>query len=162
MHMLDQDNQRTNQAKRIINDPALRERQQFIAVLVMFVIVAIIIGALYLVQATTNISNARDIQNLSEQRDRLEREIEGLRAENAELLSLQSMYERATTLGFVTAGPDSIQYIVVDGYVYDLPAPTLTPVLITATPQIYEDNFAGWLQRQFDALRNQFDNWGEE
>lgn len=140
-----------------------RERQQFIAVLILFVVVSIIIGALYLVQATTNVGNARDIQLLREQRSRIQRENEALKAENARLNSIPRLQERAATLGFVTAVyPDNIQYIVVDGYVYDQPAPTLTPILQTATPQVYEDNFAGWLQRQMDRLQDQFEGWSEE
>lgn len=137
-----------------------RERQQFIAMLVAFVILTILLGSLYLVQATTNVSTARDIQNLREQRDRLLRENEALRAENAQLNSIPLLSERAATLGFVTASPNDIQYIVVEGYVYNQPAPTLTPVLVTPTPQVYDDNFAGWMQRQLDDLRSLFQNWG--
>jgi cell division protein FtsB len=129
--------------------------------LVAFVALAILLGALYLLQATTNVSTARDIQSLREERDRLQRDIEALRAENAQLNSIQALMERAATLGFVTASPNDIQYVVVEGYVYDLPAPTLTPVLYTPTPRVYEDNFAGWVNRQLDALRELFQNWGE-
>jgi len=139
-----------------------RERQQFIAMLILFVIVAIIIGALYLVQATTNVSNARDIQQLRDQRSRLEREIEALKAENAQLNSIPRLQERAAALGFTPAALENQRWLVVEGYVYDQPAPTLTPVQITPTPQVYEDNFAGWLQRQIDHLRDQFSSWGEE
>lgn len=144
------------------NKAEQRERQQFIAVLVLFVAVSIIIGALYLVQATTNVTNARDIQALRERRDRLQRENEALRAENAQLYSVPSLFSRASTLGFVTAAPEDIQYIVVEGYIYNQPAPTLTPVLMTPTPQVYDDNFAGWLRRQLDKLRALFENWGKE
>jgi hypothetical protein len=73
-----------------------------------------------------------------------------------------SLFERAATLGFVTAGPEDIQYLVVEGYVYDQPAPTLTPRIETATPQVYDDNFAGWLDRQMDNLRELFEGWGQE
>ncbi len=140
----------------------MREQQQFVAVLVLFVIVSLIIGALYLVQATTTVTTARDIQQMREDRDRLIRDIELLRAESAELNSVPNLMERAATLGFVTAGPEDIQYIVINGYVYDQPAPTLTPVLITPTPQVYDDNFAGWLSRQLDALRTLFASWSQE
>lgn len=139
-----------------------REQQQFVALLILLVVLAIIIGALYLVQATTNVTNTRDIQNLREQRDRLIRENELLRAENAELYSVPRLIERASTLGFVTAGPESIQWISVDGYVYDQPPPTLTPILYTPTAQAYDDNFAGWLRQQLDALGELFDTWGQE
>lgn len=144
------------------NDTPQRERQQFVALLVLFVAVSIIIGALYLVQATTNVSTARDIQLLRERRDRIQRENEALRAENAELNSVPLLMERAATLGFLTAAPENIQYIVVDGYVYDEPAPTITVAQPTPTPQVYDDNFAGWLQRQWDALQDVFEDWGSQ
>lgn len=139
-----------------------REQRQFFAVLVLFTFVAIILGALYLVQATTNVGNARDIQNLRERRDRIFRENELLKAENAQLASVPRMMERAATLGFVTAAPEDIQYLVVEGYVYNQPAPTLTPVLMTPTPLVYEENFAGWVERQLDKLQELFEHWSEE
>ena len=153
---------RTRQLREKISQSDQRERQQFIAVLALFVVVSIIIGALFLVQATTNVGTARDIQQLREKRSRIERQNEALRAENAELNSIPRLIERANALGFVTAAPKDIQYLTVEGYVYNQPAPTSTPVLITPTPQIYEDNFAGWLQRQLDWIQGQFDSWGEE
>jgi cell division protein FtsB len=156
------DSNRGSQLRPVYDEQRGRERQQFIAALILFVVVAIIIGALFLVQATTNVGNARDIQELREQRDRLLRENEALRAENAQLASVPSLFERAATLGFVTAGPEDIQYLVVEGYVYDQPAPTLTPRIETATPQVYDDNFAGWLDRQMDNLRELFEGWGQE
>ena len=159
--MLD-DSNRVSQLRQPIYKGDQRERQQFVAVLILFVVVAIIIGALYLVQATTNVGNVRDIQQLRDERNRLTRDNEMLRATNAALNSIPRMVERAATLGFVTAAPEDIQWIVVEGYVYDQPAPTLTPVLVTATPQVYEDNFSGWLQRQLNWLRDQFDGWAEE
>jgi cell division protein FtsL len=153
-----QEPQRASQLKPIER----REQRQFIAVLVLFVVVSIILGALYLVQATTNVSNSRDIQTLREQRDRIQRENELLKAENAQLASVPRLMERAATLGFVTASVDDIQYMVIDGYVFDQPAPTLTPVQVTATPQIYEENFAGWLKRQTDKLQDIFERWSNE
>jgi hypothetical protein len=38
----------------------------------------------------------------------------------------------------------------------------LTPRIETATPQVYDDNFAGWLDRQMDNLRELFEGWGQE
>jgi cell division protein FtsB len=151
------------QAQERIDKYANQQRQQFVALMVMFVVVAIIIGALYLIQATTNVTNARDIQNLREDRARLERDIELLRAENAELNSIPYLREQAATLGFQDAIPgENLVWVQVDGYAYNAPAPTLTPVRITATPRTYDDNFAGWLRERWDWLRDQFNNWAEE
>jgi cell division protein FtsB len=130
-----------------------------VAVVVLLAVVTLIIGALYLAQTTTSITTARDIRQLDQQKGRLERENELLRAEIARLNSLQNLEERAATLGFRPAGPDDILYLVVDSYVYNQPAPTPTLVIATPTPDTYEENFAGWLKRQFDALREQFRKW---
>lgn len=159
--MLDDSNRR-KQLRQPLYKGNARERQQFIAVMVLFVVVALIIGALYLVQATTNVSKVRDIQQLREQRDRIQRENEALKAENAALYSIPNLIQRAEVLGFVTAGPESIQYLVVDGYVFAQPGPTITPVQISPTPLVYDDNFSGWLQRQFDSLQELFEKWGQE
>ena len=159
--MLDDPNQPLRPRQAILR-PDSDERQQFFAVLVLFVVVAIIIGALYLVQATTNFSNVRDIYTLREERGRIQRDIESLRAESAELNSIPRLLSRAATLGFEPAGPDNIQYIVVEGYVYNQPGATLTPVRQTPTPLVYEDNFSGWVRQQTDWLKHQFDGWAAE
>ncbi len=159
--MLDDSNRR-RQLRTPLYKGNQRERQQFVAVLVLFVVVALIIGALYLVQSTTNVSTVRQIQQLREDRDRLQRENEAIKAENAELYSIPNLIQRAESLGFVTAGPESIQYLVVEGYEFDKPGPTLTPVQLSPTPLVYDDNFAGWLRRQLDSLQNLFENWGTE
>lgn len=140
--------------------PAPDDNQgQTIAIVVLMVVLSLIIGGLYLAQATTNIATARDIEMLDRQRSRIQRDNERLRADIARLQSLDNLHTRAATLGFEEAGPEDIQYLPVDGYVYNQPAPTPTLVQPTATPETYEENFAGWLQRQFEALRRQFREW---
>lgn len=151
------------------NSPQATEKQpikqinqnqgQVVAIIILLVVLALIIGGLYLAQATTNISTARDIELLNQRRGRVERDNERLRADIARLQSLDSLYTRAAELGFEEAGPEDIQYLVVDGYIYNQPAPTTTPIVVTPTPETYEENFAGWLKRQFDALRDQFQDW---
>jgi hypothetical protein len=71
-------------------------------------------------------------------------------------------FARAATRGSVTAAPEASQHLVLDGDAYAQPAPTLTPRSETATPQVYDDNFAGWLDRQMDNLRELFEGWGQE
>ena len=132
---------------------------QSVIIIALIVVLGVIVGGLYLAQATTNISTARDIELKDEERGRLQRENERLQAEIARAERLDNLHTRAATLGFVEAGPDDIQYIVVDGYSYKQPIPTTTPLGITVTPETYEENFAGWFQRQFDDLRKQFSNW---
>lgn len=118
------------------------------------------IGALYLIQSTTTTTTARVLDQMSDQRDRLERENERLRVEIADLESLPLRMTRAAEMGFREAGPGDIQYIVVEGYRYNRPVATATPTP-TPTPEApeYADTFEGWLQKQWDALKDQFDQW---
>ena len=136
-----------------------QNQSQTVIIIALIVVLGVIVGGLYLAQATTNISTARDIELKDEERGRLQRENERLRAEIARAQRLDNLHTRAATLGFAEAEPDDIQYIVVDGYSYEQPIPTSTPMALTATPETYEENFAGWLQRQFDDLRQQFSSW---
>lgn len=135
-------------------------QRQVVAVVVLLAIVALIIGGLYLAQTTTSLTTARDIRQMNQNRSRIERENEMLRAEIARLQNLESLQNRAATLGFVPANPTNIIYLVVDGYVYNVPAPTPTLVQSTTTPEAYQENFAGWLKRQYDSLIDQFSEWG--
>lgn len=136
-----------------------QQQGQAAAIVILLVVLSFIIGGLYLAQATTNITTARDIELLDGERGRIERDNERLKAEIARNQRLDNLHTRAATLGFEEAGPDDIQYIVVDGYEFAAVAPTPTLLEFTATPETYEENFAGWLKRQFDELRSQFSDW---
>lgn len=135
------------------------QQSQTVAVLILLAVVSLIIGGLYLAQSTTNITTVRDIEQRRAERDQFERENERMKAEIARLRSLDNLMTRAFELGFREAGQNDIQYIIVDGYTYAEPTMMPTQIRPTATSVDYEENFAGWLSRQFDALRQEFDNW---
>lgn len=135
---------------------------QIVAVIVLLSVVSLIIGGLYLAQATSNITTVRDIEQLRLQRNQVQRENERLKAEIANLQRIDNLMTRAATLGYQSAGPEDIKWLFVDGYVYNQPTPLPTRVIVTVAPEIYEENFAGWLQRQFNALRDQFRQWSGE
>lgn len=142
--------------------PPSNAQPQFVAVIVLLALVTLIIGGLYLAQATTNITTVRDIELLRQERQRLERENEQLKADIARLESIDNRMNRAATLGFQPAGPEDIQYLIVDGYEYRKPTAIPTQVLVpTVTPQSYDEDFAGWLRHQFDILADQFRNWAD-
>lgn len=141
--------------------PAPENQAQVVAVIVLLVIVSLIIGGLYLAQATTNITTVRDIERLQLERSRVERDNERLRAEIARLQSIDNLRVRAATLGYEEASAEDMQFIVVEGYVYNQPTLLPTAVVASATPEDYEENFAGWLKRQFDSLREEFSDWAE-
>lgn len=132
---------------------------QVVAVIILFVVVTLILGGLYLAQSATSITTVKDIEALSQKRNQLERENERLKADIARVQSIENRLERAATLGFVPAEPNDIIYLAVDGYVYNRPTEMPTLVTETEVPQDYEENFAGWLKHQFDQLRDQFSDW---
>lgn len=134
---------------------------QIVAVIILFSVVGLIIGALYLAQAATDITNKNDIRQLEEERRRIERQNELLRVQIAELQNIDVMHERAATLGFRPAVPNDVVWIVVDGYVYNQQAPTPTLFVPTPTEAFYEENFAGWLKRHFDDLKKDFEAWSQ-
>lgn len=135
-------------------------QRQMVATLSLVVVIGIIIATLYLIQTTTTATTARELNEMADQRDDLVRENERLRAEIADLQSLPRVMTRAAELGFREAGSESIRYVVVDGYRYDRPQVTPTP---TPTPEAsapdYDETLGGWLRKQWDALRRQFDEW---
>jgi hypothetical protein len=85
------------------------------------------------------------------------------RAEIAELESLPRVMTRAAELGFRQAGPGETQWVIVDGYRYNRPrvTPTPTPAPTQAAPE-YDETLSGWIRKQLDALRKQFDEWRDE
>lgn len=137
-----------------------RNQAQLAATLSLVVVVGIIIAALYLIQTTTTTTTARTLRQMGDTRAKLERDNELLRAEIAELQSLPRVMTRAAEMGFREAGPGETQWIIVDGYRYNRPqvTPTPTPAPTDTAPE-YDETLSGWIRKQLDALREQFDTW---
>jgi len=149
-------------SKHTVSPPPWQNQTQMASTLALIVVVGIIIAALYLIQTTTTTTTARELKQMSDQRARLERDNELLRAEIAELESLPRAMTRAAELGFHQAGEDDMQYIVVEGYQYDRPRVTPTPTpapLPEDEEQAYDETLGGWLRQQWDRLKHQFDDW---
>jgi cell division protein FtsL len=149
-----------NRLRHTLTEQPWRNQTQIAANLALVVIVGIIIGSLYLIQTSTATTTGRELEQMKERSDDLRRDNERLRAEIAELQSLPRMMTRAAELGFRQAGSNEIQWIVVDGYRYDRPLLTPTP---SPTPEHtdpgYDDTMGGWFQRQWESLKQQFDDW---
>lgn len=135
------------------------QQSQAVAVLILLAVVSLIIGGLYLAQSTTNITTVRDIDQLRTERNNLVRENERLKAQIARFRGIDNLMTRAAALGFEEANRDDIQYVIVDGYEFAQPTAVPTQVLPTPTTTNYEENFAGWLERQLDSLQAQFNDW---
>ncbi len=140
--------------------PPWRNQRQFVATLGLIGVVGLIIAALYLFQTSRSTISARELEAMTDYRARLQQENERLRVEIAELQSLPRVMTRAAELGFRQAGDDEIQYIIVDGYRYDRPVATPTPTPTPTSPaQVYDETLGGWLRKQWDNLKRQFQEW---
>ena len=141
--------------------PWANQRQLF-STLGLVLVVGAIIGSLYLIQTTTTTTTARELLEMDQHRQELERDNELLRGEIAELQSLPRVMTRAAELGFRPAEEDEIMYLIVDGYRYNRPRVTPTPTPApTSAAEIYDETLSGWLRQQWDSLRGQFDRWRE-
>ncbi len=134
-----------------------RTQTQTAAIIALVLVVAIIIGALYLAQATVTATTGRELEDLSVTRDYLQRNNEDLTAEIAGKRSITTLLGRSRELGFRPITADQIEYLVVNGY---------TPYRATPTPEvtaeptyIYDETFNGWVQQQWDNLVKQFEAW---
>ncbi len=138
-----------------------RPQRQALALGVLSLFVAIIIGGLYLSQSSSTSAIGRQLEDMISERDNLEQQNEQLRAEIASLESMPRLEARAAELGFVAATAADIEYLVVDGYNPDR-LTSVVPLNVQSEPvPIYDESFTGWVQQQFDALRRQLEGFTE-
>jgi hypothetical protein len=141
-----------------------RVQRQAVALGALGLFVAIIIGALYLAQASSLSTLGRQLEVQIAQRNRLEQTNEQLRAEIAELRSVPRLLARAQELSCVEAARDRIEYLVIDGYNPNR-AQTVAPVDEEANEEplpVYDETFIGWVQQQWDSFRHQFEGFTNE
>lgn len=139
-----------------------RPQRQAVTVAILGVFLALMMGALYLSQVATEASRGREMRDLLQRRDDLERVNETLRVEISELQSLDRLRRRAAELGFVLAGRDDQVFIVVDGYNPNR-SRTVAPLEAEA-PQapVYDESFGSWLEQQFRSFSRQFQEFSED
>src|SRR5882757_8591545 len=106
-----------------------RTQTQTSAIIALVLVIAIIIGSLYLAQATTTATTGQQLVQLSTTRDYLQRANEDTLAAIAFAKSISLLRGRAQALGFQPVGPDKLEYLVVDGYspLRASPTPEVTP-----------------------------------
>ncbi|MDX2163308.1 MAG: hypothetical protein SF162_18460 [bacterium] len=133
-----------------------RPQRQVIALATLGVFVVIIIGTLYLSQASQMSTMGRELSDLIVTRNNLEQVNEQLRAEIAGLQGMGRLQARAQELGFAFADRSDIEYLVVEGYNPNrgeevVPVRDAAP---TVVPQ-YEESLLGWVQQQIDTFTDQ-------
>lgn len=139
-----------------------RPQNQIAVLLGLGVLIVLIFAGVYLSQVASYATTIREVEALLEERDRLEFTNEQLRADIAELQTVPRLLTRARELGFRPAEARDIDYIVVDGYNPNRSNTVLgLPVNDEYLDQpAYDETFSGWLQQQFDTLRQQFESFG--
>jgi hypothetical protein len=146
-----------NPLKQAVRPMPWRTQTQTAAIVALVLIVAIIIGALYLAQATVTATTGRELEELSGTRDYLQRANEDLIAEIANKRSITNLRGRAQDLGFKPITADEIEYLVVNGYSPNRATPT--PEATAEPIYVYDETFNGWVQQQWDNLVKQFEAW---
>jgi len=124
-----------------------RKQTQSVAVLAVVLFVMAILGGLYLAVAARAGTAGRDLQAMEQRQDELIRYNDELRAQLAELRSVNRLAERAQALGFDPVEPDAVEYLVVKNYP-NQPAPTPPAPVQAAQPATLAD----WLAQTFSTL----------
>lgn len=137
-----------------------RQQSQTTAIASLILIVAIIIGALYLAQATSIATTGRQLEDMQAAILRLQQQNELISADIALYRSLPRLFARASDLGFIMADNEQIEYLNVEGYSPNRPE-TVAPLETEMLPDVpeYDETFGGWLQKQWDTLVQQFEQW---
>jgi hypothetical protein len=127
-------------------------QRQAVALGALGFFIALILGALYLSQVASEATTGRELSDLLEERDELERTNEQLRVEIAEFKSVPRLQARAQELGFEIATAGQIEYLPVAGY-NPAQVDTVAPIEVDeAESAIYDETFTDWVKRQWDAL----------
>ena len=147
-------------APQVIRQGLGNNQSQNAAVIALIVVVGVIIGALYLAQATITTTTGTQLQAYAVTQDYLQRANEEVQAEIAFKRNLNTLRGRAQDLGFVPIDKSKQEYIVIPGYSPIRATPT--PVATIAPTLVYDETFNGWVKQQWDLLVNQFEAWSRE
>lgn len=94
-----------------------RKQLQWIGVFLLLLILIALVAGIYLSVSAQAASIGREIQSEYARMEQIERNIEDLQTQLADLTASTVMQERAEQLGFVPVTPDKILYIPVSDYI---------------------------------------------
>lgn len=138
------------QLKRLLK---LSEAQVVLGWLVILVLAALL-GTLYLIQASNVAETGRRVQILQLDLAATKRENAQLERSIAEAQSLERLQRAAFQMGFVPASPGDIEYIIVPDYpAQSFATPTPTPAPKAAPIETIEEALWIVLQNRFTDLR---------
>src|SRR5688572_10515493 len=108
----------TNPFLRAFKQAPWRTQTQAVAAWSVTLLVVMVLGGLYLTVASRAAAAGRDLQGLEVRKAALTLENDELRAELAELRSVDRLVTRALAMGFQPAQPGQIEYLAIDSYPY--------------------------------------------
>ena len=104
------------QVRRVFRLAPWRVQTQIVAASAVFFLVLAALGGLYLATATRAATAGRDVQRLEEKKTDLLHELDQLQTDIAAAQSVARLEKRARELGFTSASPHQVEYVVVPGY----------------------------------------------
>jgi hypothetical protein len=143
----------TNPFLRAFKQAPWRTQTQAVAAWSVILLVVMVLGGLYLTVASRAAAAGRDLQALEVRKTSLALENDLLRAELAELRSVDRLVQRALVLGFQPAQPGQIEYLAVDNYPHV--AQTSEPPRAAAVAPMPENSLAqlnDWLANMLQGL----------
>lgn len=150
-----------NWIQQAVRRSPLQGQRQVIALTLLGLIMAVVIGALYLSNVAETSTTGRQLEALLMERDQLEQTNEQLRIEIASLRSVPRLLARAEELGFRNATPPDVEYLIVEGYSPQRER-TVAPIREDGEMlPVYDETFMGWLQQQADQLSRQFSAYNQ-
>lgn len=149
-----------NWLKHTFRRQGFQPRNQAVALAMLGIVIALVLGTLYLSQVASFAITNREIEELIARRDELERTNEQLISEIASFRTVPRLLARAQEIGFRQATNADIEYLVVEGYnpnrALQIVEMGPTEDNLEAVP-VYDETFSGWLEQQFLILRDQFE-----
>jgi hypothetical protein len=143
----------TNPFLRAFKQAPWRTQTQAVAAWSVILLVVMVLGGLYLTVASRAAAAGRDLQALEARKTALTLENQQLRAELANLRSVDRLVKRALALGFQPAQPGQIEYLAVNDYPYA--AQTAPPPRAAAVAPMPENSLAqlsNWLANMLQGL----------
>jgi cell division protein FtsL len=141
-----------------------RAQTQTTSLVVTVVVTVLVIGALYLAQATRTATAGRRLQELEYERRVLEQQNAQLRAEIAALRSVPRLISEAEKLGYRMADSSDVEYLVVEGLepVVQVVATPPEPVSPAEDIPAYEETLESWLRDRFTIFQEQMSDFIED
>ncbi len=143
----------TNPFLRAFKQAPWRTQTQAVAAWSVILLVVMVLGGLYLTVASRAAAAGRDLQSLEIRKAALALENDELRAELAELRSVNRMVERSLALGFQPAQPGQIEYLSVANYPHVVQtAPPPRAAEVAPMPENTLAQLSDWLAGMLQGL----------